>query len=83
MRTTLDSGGELRAAKAQAAQEGKSLTVFLEESLRARLELARAVRAPFKLKLSTVKGPLPPLSPPGVDFADRDSLYRWMEGSTE
>ncbi|MEW6747956.1 MAG: ribbon-helix-helix protein, CopG family [Planctomycetota bacterium] len=77
MRTTLDLDDDLlRAAKSKAALQRKSLTKFIEEAIRRYLEPQRNVRNAFRLKLKAKKGrPLP-----GVDLADRDSLYERMEG---
>lgn len=77
MRTTLDFEDALiRAAKARAAREGKSLTRLVEEALRRYLSPEAKPRKPFKLKLVTKKGRLLP----GVDVNDRDSLYDRMDG---
>lgn len=77
MRTTLDfEDGLIRAAKARAAREGKSLTRLVEEALRRYLAPEPRSRQPFKLKLVKKKGRLLP----GVDVNDRDSLYDRMEG---
>jgi plasmid stability protein len=77
MRTTLDfEDGLIRAAKARAAREGRSLTRLVEEALRRYLAPEAKVRKPFKLKLVTKKGRLLP----GVDIDCRDSLFDRMEG---
>lgn len=76
MRTTLNlDDGLLRRAKERAAREGTTLTRLLEIALRRYLAPAPRNANRFKLVLKTRKaGPLP-----GVDIADRDSLYERME----
>ncbi|HLK11578.1 MAG TPA: hypothetical protein VKW76_09365 [Candidatus Binatia bacterium] len=77
MRTTLDlEDALLRAAKKRAAEEGTTLTHVLEEALRHHLRPVRPTGRPFRLRLLTKRGRLIP----GVDLADRDSLYERMEG---
>jgi Bacterial antitoxin of type II TA system, VapB len=77
MRTTLDLDATLiRRAKRRAADEGTTLTALIEGALREYLAPARAAGEAFRLKLLTRKGrPVP-----GVNLADRDSLYERMEG---
>lgn len=77
MRTTLDLDDRiLAAAKRKAAERGTTLTAFVEEALAASL----AQRAPrgraYRLHWKTHRGRLVP----GVDVADRDSLFDAMEG---
>lgn len=77
MRTTLNLESELLyEIKMRAAAEQKSLTRIFEEALRAYLAYFQKPAAPFKLNILTKKGRLMP----GVDLADRDSLYQKMEG---
>jgi len=72
MKTTLNLNDRvLDRAKSRAAQEGITLTKLVEDALRARLATRNAGRAPFRLKLHTVKGD----SPPNVDFCNRNALY--------
>jgi hypothetical protein len=77
MRTTLDLDETLiRRAKRRAADEGTTLTAVLEAALRQYLAPARPSSRAYRLKLLTKKGrPIP-----GVNLADRDSLYERMEG---
>ena len=64
-----------RLLKEQAVKQGKTMSEILEEALRQVL-LPRKKQAPaFKLRWRTVPGGLVP----GVDIADRDSLYERME----
>ena len=64
MQTTLRLDDDLyRQAKARAAELGVSLTRFLEDSLRARLERAPALRSRgsgLRLPVSTARGGLAP-----------------------
>ncbi len=72
MKTTLNLNDQvLRQAKGRAAQDGITLTRFVEDALRARLAATPASKAPFRLKLEIVTGD----GPPNVDIADRDALY--------
>ena len=77
MRTTLDLEDALvRKAKGRATETGTTLTAVIEEALRQYLAPAPPAGKPFRLKLLTKKGrPVP-----GVNLADRDSLYERMEG---
>jgi hypothetical protein len=77
MRTTLDIDDRiLRQAKKLAAEEGKSLTLVIEEALRDRLSPRIRNRRKFKLQLLTKTGRIVP----GTNLADRDLLYERMEG---
>ena len=77
MRTTLDLEDRLlRDAKRRAAHEGRTLTRIIEDALRQYLAPPVRPRKTFRLRLLTKKGRLVP----GVDLADRDSLYERMEG---
>lgn len=74
MRTTLVIDDHLmRQLKAEAAREGRTMSDLVETSLRAMLG-----RQPQQRKLH----PLPSFNSGGakVDVADRDALYRAMEG---
>lgn len=76
MRTTLDlDDALLREAKKKAAELGTSLTSLIEDALRLRLTPPPRGRKPFRLELLTKRGRLLP----GVDLADRDSLFETME----
>lgn len=66
----------LRQAKKLAAEEGKSLTLIIEEALRERLSPRTRVRKKFKIRLLTKTGRIIP----GTNLADRDLLYERMEG---
>ena len=72
MKTTLDLNDQvLRQAKGQAAQDGVTLTKFVEDALREKLMAEHHWRPPFKLRMRTVRG----YAPPSVDVSDRDALY--------
>jgi hypothetical protein len=80
MQTTLRMDDELlRKAKAVAAEEGESLTAFIEGALRQRLEArehaADARRPP--IPVASGSGGLLP----GVDLDDSASLLDIMEGN--
>lgn len=77
MRTTLDLDDRLlKSAKKLAAEEGKTLTAVVEEALQLRLEPPRKAGKPFKLNLLVLPGDIAP----GVDFADRNTLYDILDG---
>ncbi len=77
MRTTLDLDDALmKAAKRRAVDEQKSLTSVIEEAVRRFLQPGPRLQKPVRIKLLIKKGRLIP----GVDLADRDSLYERMEG---
>ncbi|HET9216763.1 MAG TPA: DUF2191 domain-containing protein [Terriglobia bacterium] len=77
MRTTLDIDDRvLRQAKKLAAEEGKTLTLIIEEALRERLLPRTRVRKKFKIRLLTKTGRIIP----GTNLADRDLLYERMDG---
>ncbi len=77
MRTTLNLADSLlREAKKRAADEHRPLTRMLEDALRGYLRGNRRPATGFRYRPVVVKG-----GPrPGVDLADRDSLYEIMEG---
>lgn len=73
MKTTLIIPDHLmRALKRRAAQRGETLSAVVAEALRKGLETARP-RNPSPL-------PVHRMGRPRVDVADRDALYRAMEG---
>jgi hypothetical protein len=78
MRTTLDLDDELlAAARKRAADQGTTLTAFVEEALAAALAPRPAAAAPpYRLEWKTHRGRLLP----GVNVADRDSLFDAMDG---
>ena len=65
----------LRSAKGCAAQDGLTLTRFVEDALRARLEDGYGRKPAFRLRLETVARD----GPPNVDISDRDTLYDVIE----
>lgn len=78
MRTTLDLDDHLlTAARRRAAERGTTLTAVVEEALAAALAPRPSSEPPFRLKLPK---PHKGKTLPGVDIADRDSLYDIMEG---
>jgi hypothetical protein len=77
MRTTLEiQDALLRLAKRRAADEDRTLTAVIEDALRQYLTPPPKAAKKFRLELLTKKGRLLP----GVDLADRDSLYERMDG---
>ena len=77
MRTTLDLDDRLLvAARRRAAEQGKTLTAFVEEALAGALAPRPRSARPYRLEWRTHRGRLMP----GVDVADRDSLFDAMEG---
>jgi len=78
MRTTLTIDDELmRKLKKKAAESGKTITKVVEEALRKEIAGEAPKQSGFQLKWLTVAGRVRP----GVDLADRDSLYHVMENS--
>ena len=76
MKTTLNLNDRaLQKAKRRAATQGITLTRLVDDALRARLATASKRKAPYRLKLHTVKGEIPP----EVDFCDRNALYDVMD----
>ena len=72
MKTTLNLNDQiLRQAKGQAAQDGITLTKFVEDALRDKLMAEHHRRPAFRLRMRTVRG----YAPPSVDISDRDALY--------
>ena len=77
MRTTLNIDNELMArVRERAAATGRTITDVVEQALRAEVAGSRAHTTTFTLRWKPVSGKLLP----GVDVADRDSLYETMEG---
>ncbi len=77
MRTTLNFDDRLiRSAKVRAAADGETLTRLIERAIRTYLERPSRQDPPFKLKLVTKRF----RTLPGVDLADRKSLYDIMDG---
>ena len=72
MKTTLNLNDQiLQQAKGQAAQNGVTLTKFVEDALREKLMAEQGRLPAFKLRMRTVRG----YAPPTVDISDRDALY--------
>jgi hypothetical protein len=77
MRTTLDLDDTLlEAARKRAVERGRTLTAVVEEALAALLASRPLTGKRYRLRWKTHKGRLLP----GVNLADRDSLYDAMEG---
>ena len=77
MRTTLVIPDEIfRLAKKKAQEEGRTLSGIVADALRRALLPRLRPKGAFVLKCRTFKGKVLP----GVDLADRDSLYDRMEG---
>lgn len=77
MRTTLDLDDRLlAAARRHAAADGTTLTAFIEGALAAALAPRPTATKAYRFRWKTHKGRLLP----GVDIADRDSLFDAMEG---
>ena len=77
MRTPLDVDEKLlEAAERRAAEQGTTLTAFVEEALTA--ALGTRVRGPqeYEFRWKVHRGRLLP----GIDIADRDSLSEAMDG---
>ena len=78
MRTTLNLEDELmKRVKKRASEMGTTITEVVEQALRAAVagQVPRATR--FSLRWNPVSG----RTRPGIDLADRDSLYEAMERS--
>jgi hypothetical protein len=77
MRTTLDLDDNLlNAARHRAADQGTTLTAVVEQALAAALAPRPRGQTPYKLRWKTHRGRLLP----GVDIADRNSLFDAMDG---
>jgi len=76
MRTTLNIKDDLmRRVKKHAAETGATITEVVEEALRA----AVAGQVPRKERYVLPWQPVRGRTLPGIDLADRDSLYEAME----
>jgi predicted transcriptional regulator len=76
MRTTLNIDDDLmKRVKQRASETGTTITEVMEEALRA----AVAGDAPGKTTFSLAWKPIAGRTRPGIDVADRDSLYEAME----
>ncbi len=77
MRTTLDLDDRiLRQAKKQAAADGTTLTRLIEQALREYLTPSSRPARAYRFEPLVKSGRILP----GVDVADRDTLYERMEG---
>ena len=77
MKTTIELPDELFvAAKKRAAELRCSLKALIERGLRAELQQPRraARQRRRRIRWVTVRGGLAP----GLDVADRESMYRWI-----
>jgi hypothetical protein len=76
MRTTLNLDDAIMSmVKKRAAETGKTMTEIVEQALRNEVSGRPATETPFVLRWNAVAGRVQP----GIDLADRDSLYRAME----
>jgi len=66
----------LAAARRRAAENGTTLTAFVERALAACLARLPAAAKPYRLAWKTHRG----RTLPGVDITDRDRLLERMEG---
>jgi hypothetical protein len=77
MRTTIDIDDRLlAAARRRAAENGTTLTAFVEHALAACLARRPAADKSYRLAWKTHRG----RTLPGVDVTDRDRLFEQMEG---
>jgi hypothetical protein len=77
MRTTLDLDDKLlEAARRRAADQGTTLTAFVEKALASALAPRPRGAAGYRLRWKVHHGRLRP----GIDIADRDSLFDAMDG---
>ena len=76
MKTTIELPDELFvAAKKRAAELRCSLKTLIERGLRHELrQPRRAAPKRRRIRWVTVRGGVPP----GMDVADRESMYRWI-----
>lgn len=77
MKTTVEIPDELFvAAKKRAAELRCSLKTLIERGLRHELRQPSRAARPKRRKIRwvTVRGGVPP----GMDVADRESMYRWI-----
>ena len=78
MRTTLNIQDDLmRRVKKRASETGATITEVVEQALRASV----VGQAPRRDRYTFVWKPVPGRTLPGIDLADRDSLYEVMERS--
>jgi hypothetical protein len=76
MRTTLNIQDDLmQRVKKRAAETGTTINELVEQALRA----AVAGQAPRSNRYTFVGKPVPGRTLPGIDLADRDSLYEVMK----
>jgi plasmid stability protein len=76
MRTTLNLEDELmKRVKERAAKLGTTITEVVSEALRAAVAGQAPRTSGFSLRWNPVAG----RARPGIDLADRDSLYEAME----
>ncbi len=77
MKTTLNIDDQvLKKAKARAAQDGTTLTAFVEEALKAKL-LQSQSKISYNFEPTVVVG----TKPPNVDISERDALYEVIDNS--
>jgi hypothetical protein len=77
MRTTIDIDDRLlAAARRRAAENGTTLTAFVEHALAASLARRPSAAKSYQLAWKTHPG----RTLPGVDLTDRDRLFEQMEG---
>jgi hypothetical protein len=78
MRTTLNIDDAIMSlVRKRAAESGKTMTEIVEQALRKEVSGRPPSEKQFALKWIAVAG----RAQPGIDLADRDSLYSAMERS--
>ncbi|HJQ35535.1 MAG TPA: hypothetical protein VKB93_00205 [Thermoanaerobaculia bacterium] len=81
MQTTLDLPEELlEAAQQRAEEQGKTVDAVVEEALAAALPPRPKAKGGYKFNWKPHEGGV---VLPGVDIANRDSLYDIMDGITD
>jgi hypothetical protein len=76
MRTTLNIDSEIMLlVRKRAAESGRTITEIVEQALRKEVSGQPPRTNRFVLRWSTVSGK----AQPGIEIADRDSLYGVME----
>jgi hypothetical protein len=76
MRTTLNINNEIMSlVRKRAAETGTTITEVVEQALRKEVSGHQPRTHRFVLRWSAVSGK----AQPGIDLADRDSLYSAME----
>ncbi len=76
MRTTLNIDPEIMSlVRKRAAESGKTITEIVEQALRKEVSGEAPRERRFTLKWRAVAG----RTQPGIDLADRDTLYNAME----